>query len=76
MIRSIRLLSVALLLAGVGPAAPSAATDLGALMQEFGVMPGGLKPAPGFTLKTLDGKPVALADHRGRVVLIYFWATW
>ncbi len=34
------------------------------------------KPAPDFTLKTLDGKEVSLSDLRGKVVLINFWATW
>jgi len=32
--------------------------------------------APGFTLERLDGGPVSLADQRGRVVLVNFWATW
>ena len=27
-------------------------------------------------LKDLDGKPHTLADYKGRVVLINFWATW
>lgn len=32
--------------------------------------------APHLTLKTLDGKPVSLADFRGRRVLINSWASW
>jgi len=33
-------------------------------------------PAPDFHLTGLDGKPVALADFKGKVVLVNFWATW
>jgi peroxiredoxin len=34
------------------------------------------KPAPAFTLVTLDGKKVSLSDYKGRSVLVNFWATW
>ena len=34
------------------------------------------KPAPAFTLPELDGKPHSLADLHGKVVMLYFWATW
>lgn len=30
-------------------------------------------PAPQFTLPDQDGRPVALADHRGRKVVVYFY---
>lgn len=33
-------------------------------------------PAPPFTLPDLQGRPVALADLAGRIVVIDFWATW
>ncbi len=32
--------------------------------------------APPFTAKTLDGKPIALEDYRGKYLLLDFWATW
>ncbi len=36
----------------------------------------GRKPAPNFTLKDSNGKSVSLADYKGKVVLLNFWATW
>ncbi len=34
------------------------------------------KPAPAFTLKSVDGKTVSLSDYKGKAVLLNFWATW
>lgn len=34
------------------------------------------KPAPDFTLTTLDGKTVKLSDYKGKKVILNFWATW
>lgn len=34
------------------------------------------KPAPDFTLSTLDGGKMHLADLKGKVVVLDFWATW
>jgi thiol-disulfide isomerase/thioredoxin len=34
------------------------------------------RPAPDFTLQTLDGKTMRLSDWRGKAVLLNFWATW
>lgn len=33
-------------------------------------------PAPEVSLQSVDGKTVSLADLRGKVVLVHFWATW
>lgn len=34
------------------------------------------KPAPTFTLKTIDGKDISLESLKGKVVIVDFWATW
>src|SRR5437016_4339345 len=34
------------------------------------------KPAPDFTLQSLDGKNIQLSSFRGKAVLLNFWATW
>jgi peroxiredoxin len=53
-----------------------AADDIDRLLRELQltVLPGE-RPAA-FTLPTVDGGTASLADHRGKVVLVYFWATW
>jgi peroxiredoxin len=39
-------------------------------------MPPTSDPAPPFTLTSLDGRHVSLADLAGKTVLLHFWATW
>jgi cytochrome oxidase Cu insertion factor (SCO1/SenC/PrrC family) len=34
------------------------------------------KPAPAFALPDLAGHTQRLADLRGKVVMLFFWATW
>lgn len=57
-------------------AAPAAAEDLDRLLRQLQLtaLPGE-RPAA-FTLPSVAGGTVKLADHRGKVVLVYFWATW
>src|ERR1700727_3073660 len=55
-------------------AGPAAETDSQSPEAEAMQMRG--KPAPAFTLVTLDGKKVSLSDFKGHPVLVNFWATW
>jgi thiol-disulfide isomerase/thioredoxin len=49
------------------------------VMQEIGPANGGTfvgEPAPDVYLRELDGKEFRLSDHRDRVVVLDFWASW
>jgi cytochrome oxidase Cu insertion factor (SCO1/SenC/PrrC family) len=62
-------LALTLLIVGSAGAAP----DFASLQVQAYQPP---KPAPAFALPGLDGKVTRLADLRGKVVLVFFWATW
>ena len=66
-------LAASLVLALLLPLAVAAAPDFAALTIQKYDPP---KPAPGFSLPDLEGRPVRLADLQGKVVLLFYWATW
>ncbi len=51
-----------------------AAEDPMAAARVLKVKPG--IPAPGFELEDMQGRTIQLADFRGKIVLLDFWATW
>lgn len=69
---------LAILLLALG-GAPAAAADrpLDDALFELQLVPLDGQAPPAFSLERLgDGQRVTLAEHRGRPVLLYFWATW
>ena len=65
--------AVGLVLALLLPFGAAAAPDFKALDVHPYQSP---KPAPNFTLPDLEGHQRSLADLRGKVVLLFYWATW
>ena len=59
----------------IEPAAAASPADLDRLLRELSVRPAWGEPPP-LALSGLNGQRYALDGLRGRVVLLYFWATW
>jgi cytochrome oxidase Cu insertion factor (SCO1/SenC/PrrC family) len=58
------------------PGASTAGATIEDLLLDLQIVPmDGQEPSP-FTLPSVAGPPVALAEFRGRPVLLYFWASW
>lgn len=71
-----RALAAALVLGLLGAGRADAADDLARLLRPLGLTAlSGARPGA-FTLPSVSGGKVSLADHQGKVVLVYFWATW
>ena len=67
----------ALLAGSLAWSAPGSADDVDRYLRELqlNALPG--ERAPGFSLPKLDGGgKTSLAEQQGKVVLVYFWATW
>lgn len=67
--------AVALLLGASSCGAPAPGATPAAITPA-GVTPAAAEAAPDFSLATLDGGAITLAELRGRWVLVNFWATW
>jgi hypothetical protein len=72
-------LALVLVLMTVGVTVPATAADkvLDDLLFDLQLVPLEGQVPPAFELERYsDGKKVSLAEHRGRPVMLYFWATW
>ena len=61
---------------GRGPGRCSALLVSAVMAWQTRHLPGAGTPAPDFTLRTLSGEQVRLADLRGKPVVLAFWAPW
>ena len=77
---SLALLGLVVLALATGAApAPAAERDkvLDDLLFDLQLIPLDGQAPPAFELERFgDGKTVTLAEHRGRPVMLYFWASW
>ena len=70
------LLAVLTVLA-LNPESPGAETSVAAsIWRAAGVTPATSDSVRQLSLPDLTGRAVGLDQHRGRVVMLYFWATW
>jgi cytochrome oxidase Cu insertion factor (SCO1/SenC/PrrC family) len=71
--RTVTLAALVLAATLLGSAAPAAPPDFASLRLVAYTPP---KAAPSFALPDLAGRTVSLADLKGHLVLVFFWATW
>lgn len=69
----IALCAVAVAGCGSSSSEPTAAPDAAPAETQ---PPPGRDPAPAIDGTSVEGKPLALADYRGRAVLVNVWSSW
>ena len=71
------LLAFGLLVATVAPTTSADDPVLAALLKTLDLRGYTSRPAPPqFSGSTLDARPLSMAEHRGTVIVLNFWATW
>jgi hypothetical protein len=71
--RRAAVVSAAAMLLATAAVCPAAAPDFAGMQIQPYDPP---KPAPAFSLPDLGGKVRSLGDYRGKVLMLFFWATW
>lgn len=75
--RAVAVLLATLVAFGAGPGVPRAETAIGARVWEAaGVVATPVGQARALTLPDVSGRTRSLAEFKGSVVMLYFWATW
>jgi peroxiredoxin len=73
----VRLALLGVLLAGgLAWGTPAAADDIDRYLRELRLVAVPGERPPAFSLPKVDGGKGTLAEQQGKVVLVYFWATW
>lgn len=67
--------ALVLAVSAAGPIAAETTVDP-AVWEAAGVTPVPPVRMPPLTLRDVGGRQVSLADFKGHVVMLYFWATW
>ena len=68
-----RILAAVAVAASLAASAASAAPNFASMQVQPYEPP---KPAPAFELPDLEGRTHRLAELKGKVVMLFFWATW